>query len=148
LSIPHGAPIGGGLQKGFLAHVRSYYVDSKGKKRDIDVSDLLKDTELVSIFIGSLLGDAHLHKPGNLIKYCQSLKHYDYLIYLWEKFYSRGLCGEPKIKHYYDKRTNKTYGSCVFYTSILSAFKVFDEMFYTNKLVYGKLQGVMPHGRA
>lgn len=60
------------------------------------------DQDLISVLIGSLLGDAHGELRGNVrFIFKQSATHISYLLWLHPFFVSRGLCNllTPEIKY-------------------------------------------------
>lgn len=58
------------------------------------------DYELISILIGSLLGDGYAEKHGNGTRICfqQEESHSSYLLYLHKKISEKGYCNETKPK--------------------------------------------------
>jgi hypothetical protein len=52
--------------------------------------------DVISVLVGCLLGDGHAYRstknfPGASFRFGQSIRHKDYLFFLYEFFYSRGV---------------------------------------------------------
>lgn len=86
--------------------------------------------------IGLILGDLHISKVKKTynarLMFKQGLKNCNYIIHLFYLF-SDYCISIPKIKSYFDKRTNKTYYSIYFDTRSLSIFNYYHSLFYDNE---------------
>jgi len=73
------------------------------------------DYELISIIVGSLLGDGYAEKHGNGTRICfqQEESHSSYLLYLYEKISEKGYCNgtKPKITTRIGKKGKIRYSS-------------------------------------
>jgi len=95
------------------------------------------DKDVISIIIGSLLGDSYGNKrflEGTQFCFRQSSKHKEYLFWLYEFFQNRGYCSslEPrvyirKLKH---KNVSKEYCWYEFNTFTFRSFDWIYKMFY------------------
>ena len=104
--------------------------------------------DIISIIIGSLLGDGHLEKRnrgiGTRIKFEQSNKNVEYLMWFHSYFSTRGYCNinKPELK----KRIRKN-GEIYFHYSIntytFSSFNWIHDMFYMCS--EGKYVKIIPH---
>jgi len=97
------------------------------------------DKDVISVIIGSLLGDAYGNKrslEGTRFCYRQSIKHKEYLFWLYRFFNNRGYCSnlEPRI---YTRLLNynnliKKYYGYEFNTFTFRSFDWIYKMFYKN----------------
>ena len=104
--------------------------------------------DIISIIIGSLLGDGHLEKRnrgiGTRIKFEQSNKNVEYLMWFHSYFSTRGYCNinKPELK----KRIRKN-GEIYFHYSINTftffSFNLIHDMFYMCS--EGKYVKIIPH---
>ena len=104
--------------------------------------------DIISIIIGSLLGDGHLEKRnrgiGTRIKFEQSNKNVEYLMWFHSYFSTRGYCNinKPELK----KRIRKN-GEIYFHYSIntftFSSFNWIHDLFYMCS--EGKYVKIIPH---
>jgi len=93
--------------------------------------------DIISVIIGSLLGDAYANKrsgEGVRICYRQSIKHKEYLFWLYTFFYNRGYTSNLQPRQY--TRTiqikEKVYYGYEFNTFTFSSFNWIHKMFYKN----------------
>lgn len=91
------------------------------------------DYELISIIVGSLLGDGYAEKHGNGTRICfqQEESHSSYLLYLYEKISEKGYCNgtKPKITTRIGKKGKIRYSSR-FKTYTYSSFNWISDIFY------------------
>lgn len=89
---------------------------------------------VISIIVGSLLGDSYAEKHGNgtRITFYVESKNIDYLIFLWEIFNLHGYCSDKKPTPL--KRTSKGSVRYVarFKTFVFSSLDFIRESFYVN----------------
>jgi len=95
--------------------------------------------EVISVIIGSLLGDSYLSArtiEGTRFSYRQSQVHKDYLFWLYEFYYSRGYCSNLKpimyTRKFRDKISNeiKEYCGYKFNTFTFRSFNWIHKLFY------------------
>ena len=90
--------------------------------------------EVISVLIGSLLGDAHaerLPSGGVRFRFKQSIIHKEYLFYLFEFFRNRGYCNNNlPIKK---TESNTNYEFYRFNTYAFSSWLDLYKLFYNNK---------------
>ena len=96
---------------------------------------------MISVLVGCLLGDCYAAKskalvPGTSFRFAQSIRHKDYLFYLYEFFYSRGYCTKAGPREY--RRTlinasnvSKTYYGYEFDVFTFSSLNWLYDMFYS-----------------
>lgn len=91
---------------------------------------------VLSILIGSLLGDAHMERDGNGSRFCfyQKGEHIEYILWLHSVLFKHGYCKEniPQIQ------SRSIHGKlnyyCRFRTFTYSSFNWIYESFYVNKV--------------
>ena len=94
--------------------------------------------DVLSIIIGSLLGDAYANRrsgEGVRICYRQSIRHKEYLFWLYTFFYSRGYTSNLKPRQYtrtIKSKEGKKYYGYEFNTFTFSSFNWIHKMFYNN----------------
>jgi len=99
--------------------------------------------DIISLIIGSLLGDAYANKrsgEGVRICYRQSIKHKEYLFWLYAFFYNRGYTSNNQPRQYTRTIQNKglpasaqkIYYGYEFNTFTFSSFNWIHKMFYKN----------------
>lgn len=93
--------------------------------------------DIISVIIGSLLGDAYANKrsgEGVRICYRQSIKHKEYLFWLYTFFYNRGYTSNLQPRQYTRTIQNKekVYYGYEFNTFTFSSFNWIHKMFYNN----------------
>jgi hypothetical protein len=74
--------------------------------------------DILSVLIGSLLGDGtaeRLSSGGVRFRFRQSIKHKDYLFWLYNFFNSRGYCNNNLPVYYTQTNVNKVYEAYYFY---------------------------------
>lgn len=88
--------------------------------------------DIISVLIGSLLGDStaeRLSSGGVRFRFRQSIKHKDYLFWLYNFFNSRGYCNNNLPVYYTQTNKNKVYEAYYFslfsFTSLLWVYKLF-----------------------
>lgn len=96
--------------------------------------------DVISVIIGSLLGDGYANKrylKGTRLCFRQSIKHKDYLYWLFYFFNERGYCSnlEPRL---YNRVLNykdslRSYQGYEFNTFTFTSFDWIQKMFYKNK---------------
>jgi heme/copper-type cytochrome/quinol oxidase subunit 2 len=91
--------------------------------------------DVISIIIGSLLGDAYANSrsiEGTRLCYRQGEIHKDYLFWLYEFFHSRGYCSNLQPRRYTRllKNRNKIYYGYEFNTFTFRSFNWIHKMFY------------------
>jgi ubiquinol-cytochrome c reductase cytochrome b subunit len=94
------------------------------------------DDDLISVIIGSLLGDSHGEFRGNVrFTFKQSAIHLDYLLWLHNFFAVRGLCNslEPEVKSMISDE-GVTYYYSKFSTYTLHSFNWIYHLFYVNRI--------------
>lgn len=103
------------------------------------------NVDVISVLVGSLLGDGYANQTKALIKgtnfrYKQSAVHKEYLFWLYEFFYSRGYCMNTGPREYktilVQKSTdkNKTYYGYEFDLFTFSSLNWLYDLFYVNKV--------------
>lgn len=95
--------------------------------------------EVISIVIGSLLGDAYANArtiEGTRICYRQSDKHSDYLFWLYDFFYTRGYCSNLKPRKYTRKLKDMEYYGYEFNTFTFRSFNWIHKLFYKKGTKY------------
>ena len=99
------------------------------------------NAEIISLFIGVLLGDANMTKYQTLekgfnysIRFRQSIIHKEYLFWLYNFFFSKGYCSniEPRKYTRTIKGINKEYYGYEFNTYTFRSFLWIYESFYKN----------------
>jgi hypothetical protein len=110
-----------------FTHLSSYYFSTSS---NYNLSDFQKE-----VLIGIILGDLHISKVKKThnarLMFKQGIDNVTYLIHQFELF--ADFCPSlPKIKKSYDKRTDKTYYSAWFNTSMLPIFNDYHSLFYHN----------------
>lgn len=93
--------------------------------------------DVISVIIGSLLGDAYANKrsgEGVRICYRQSIRHKEYLFWLYIFFYNRGYTSNLQPRQYTRTIQNKekVYYGYEFNTFTFSSFNWIHKMFYNN----------------
>jgi len=93
--------------------------------------------DVISVIIGSLLGDAYANKrsgEGVRICYRQSIRHKEYLFWLYTFFYNRGYTSNLQPRQYTRTIQNKekVYYGYEFNTFTFSSFNWIHKMFYNN----------------
>lgn len=99
--------------------------------------------DILSVIIGSLLGDGYANKrsgEGVRICYRQSIRHKEYLFWLYTFFYNRGYTSNLKPRQYTRtiKNKEKIYYGYEFNTFTFSSFN------WIHKMFYNKGKKVMP----
>ena len=99
--------------------------------------------DVISVIIGSLLGDAYANKrsgEGVRICYRQSIRHKEYLFWLYTFFYNRGYTSNLQPRQYTRTIQNKekVYYGYEFNTFTFSSFN------WIHKMFYNKGKKVMP----
>nr|YP_007507048.1 LAGLIDADG endonuclease [Ceratocystis cacaofunesta]YP_009704187.1 LAGLIDADG endonuclease [Ceratocystis fimbriata]AFO38104.1 LAGLIDADG endonuclease [Ceratocystis cacaofunesta]QEN73750.1 LAGLIDADG endonuclease [Ceratocystis fimbriata] len=95
--------------------------------------------DVLSIIIGSLLGDAYANArtvEGTRISYRQSEIHKDYLFWLYEFYFSRGYCSDLKPRKYTRKLKGKEYYGYEFNTFTFRSFNWIHKLFYKKGIKY------------
>ena len=95
--------------------------------------------EVISLVIGSLLGDAYANArtiEGTRICYRQSDKHIDYLFWLYDFFYARGYCSNLKPRRYTRKLKDMEYYGYEFNTFTFRSFNWIHKLFYKKGTKY------------
>ena len=94
--------------------------------------------EIIDIIIGSLLGKAYANKrSGEGVRLCyrQSVKHKEYLFWLYTFFYNRGYTSNLQPRQYtrtIQKKEGKIYYGYEFNTFTFRSFSWIHDMFYKN----------------
>jgi len=98
------------------------------------------NSDVISVLVGCLLGDGHAYKSkaavsGTSFRFAQSIRHKDYLFFLYEFFYSRGYCTEAGPREYRRTLINasnvkKTYYGYEFDVFTFSSLNWLYDMFY------------------
>jgi ubiquinol-cytochrome c reductase cytochrome b subunit len=98
--------------------------------------------DIISVIIGSLLGDASANKrSGEGVRMCyrQSIKHKEYLFWLYTFFYNRGYTSNLQPRQYtrtlplgLKENKEKVYYGYEFNTFTFSSFNWIHKMFYNN----------------
>jgi hypothetical protein len=94
--------------------------------------------DVLSVSIGSLLGDAYANKrSGEGVRLCyrQSVKHKEYLFWLYTFFYNRGYTSNLQPRQYtrtIQKKEGKIYYGYEFNTFTFRSFSWIHDMFYKN----------------
>nr|UED14366.1 hypothetical protein [Ophiocordyceps sp.] len=99
--------------------------------------------EVISVIIGSLLGDGYANArtiEGTRICFRQSVKHMDYLFWLYDFFYTKGYCSNLKPRKYLRKLQNKEYYGYEFNTFTFRSFNWIHKLFYKKGTKYVNLQ--------
>ena len=105
--------------------------------------------DIISIIIGSVLGDTHLEKRlggvGTRIIFEQSNKNVDYLMWFHNYFASRGYCNPNKPKlHTRIKKDNKVFFHFRANSYTFSSFNWIHEMFYKFDIERNKFIKIVP----
>lgn len=101
--------------------------------------------EVLSILIGSLLGDGHMEKDGQGSKFCfyQKGAHIEYVLWLHRILLEHGYCKEnlPQVKSRIIRKEGETtiHYYCRFRTYTFSSFNWIYEGFYGKKELRGKV---------
>ena len=100
--------------------------------------------DIISIIVGSVLGDSHLEKRlGTRIIFEQSNKNVEYLMWFHSYLSSRGYCNPKKPKlHKRIKKNGEIFFHYRINTYTFSSFNWIHEMFYT--LQEGKYVKIIP----
>jgi ubiquinol-cytochrome c reductase cytochrome b subunit len=92
--------------------------------------------DIISVLVGSLLGDAHAERSlsgGVKLRFRQSIKHKDYVFWLYEFFNSRGYCSNNLPTCFTQKYGDNCFKAYRFntysYTNLIWLYK----LFYNNK---------------
>ena len=94
--------------------------------------------DVYSVIVGSLLGDAYANKrsgEGVRICYRQSIKHKEYLFWLYTFFYNRGYTSNLLPRQYtrtIKSKEGKIYYAYEFNTFTFRSFNYIHKMFYKN----------------
>lgn len=97
------------------------------------------DKEIISIIIGSLLGKALANgRTIEGVRFCfrQSLKHKDYLFWLYQFFLVRGYCSNLEPRKYTRALKGKIHYGYEFNTYTFRSLKWIHSMFYKNGIKY------------
>jgi len=91
--------------------------------------------DVISVIIGSLLGDCYGNRrsiEGTRFCFRQSIKHQEYLFWLYNFFYARGYCSNLEPRKYTRKLKikNKEYYGFEFNTYTFRSFNWIYDMFY------------------
>ena len=91
---------------------------------------------VLSLLIGSLLGDAHMERDGNGSRVCfyQKGDHIEYIIWLHSTLLSYGYCKESVPQIYSRIINDKLVYYCRFRTFTYSSFNSLYDEFYVNKV--------------
>lgn len=92
--------------------------------------------EIISLLVGSLLGDCHgerLMNGGVRFKFKQSIKHKEYLFFLYEFLLKRGYTNNTLPNLVKNKLGNKTFEAYYFNTYSFSSLLWLYKSFYKNK---------------
>lgn len=103
------------------------------------------DSDVVSVLVGSLLGDGYAYQTkalnkGSSFRYKQSAVHKEYLFWLYEFFYSRGYCMDTGPREYKtvlinkSSGINKTYYGYEFDLFTFSSLNWLYDLFYVDKV--------------
>lgn len=95
--------------------------------------------DVISIFIGSLLGDGCMEKDGNGFRFCfyQAAKHIEYILWLHSTLFNHGYCKKdiPQIfSRTYNSLNRDLAYYCRFKTFTFSSFGWIYDSFYINKV--------------
>ena len=120
-----------------------YFSSLKKQQRQYHISNIRSinrigphNIDVVSVVIGSLLGDAYANKrSGEGVRICfrQSIKHKEYLFWLYSFFYNRGYTSNLKPRQYtrtIKGKEGKTYIGFEFNTFTFRSFSGLHKMFY------------------
>jgi uncharacterized membrane protein YgcG len=89
--------------------------------------------EILSVIIGSLLGDAYANArtiEGTRICYRQSERHIKYLLWLYDFFYTKGYCSNLKPRKSLVKTKNISFYRYEFNTFTFRSFNWIHKLFY------------------
>ena len=105
--------------------------------------------DIISIIIGSVLGDTHLEKRskgiGTRIIFEQSNKNVEYLMWFHNYLSSRGYCNPQKPKlHTRIKKDNKVFYHYRLNSYTFSSFNWLHEMFYSIEVKTNKYIKIVP----
>lgn len=105
--------------------------------------------DILSIIIGSVLGDSHLEKRNNglgtRIIFEQSNKNVEYLMWFHNYLASKGYCSIQKPKlHTRIKKDNKVFYHFRLNSYTFSSFNWIHEMFYIKNSINNKLVKIVP----
>ena len=95
-----------------------------------------QNEDVISVIIGSTIGDGYLHKrsgEGVRVCYRQSNIHKEYLMWLYEFYYSRGYTSNLQPRQYtrtLRSKEGKVYYGYEFNTFTFRSFSWIHEMFY------------------
>nr|pir hypothetical protein 246 - Allomyces macrogynus mitochondrion [Allomyces macrogynus] len=112
---------------------------SRTSRKEIPGYDYGSDDDLISVIIGSLLGDCHAESRSGNVRFTfkqSAVVHKSYLYWLHEFFAKRGLCNSlaPDPKPLLNKDTGETYWYLKFSTYTLASFNWIYDMFYVNRI--------------
>jgi hypothetical protein len=91
------------------------------------------DQDVLSVVIGSLLGDAYANSrtvEGTRISYRQSEIHKEYLFWLYEFYFQRGYCSNLKPRKYSKRLKDKEFYGYEFNTFTFRSFNWIHKLFY------------------
>lgn len=94
--------------------------------------------DIISVLVGSLLGDGHaerLSSGGVRFKFKQSVKHKDYLFWLFDFFNKRGYCSNNLPLNLKQNLGDKFHESYQFNTYAYSSWLSIYKLFYTSKKI-------------
>lgn len=133
----------------FESFIFTYYKNTKENKITAYQRIGPHNIDIISIIIGSVLGDTHLEKRvkslGTRIIFEQSNKNVEYLMWFHNYLANRGYCNPNKPKlHKRIRKDNKIYYHYRINSYTFSSFNWLHEMFYTINTNTNKLVKIVP----
>lgn len=108
------------------------------KRPNISGYNASDDKDVISVLVGSLLGDSHGESRHNNVRFTfkQGAINKNYLLWIHDFFAKRGLCSSliPSIKESFSSKYNKIFYSIKFNTYTLKEFNWLYSLFYINKI--------------
>lgn len=101
------------------------------------------NSDVISVLVGCLLGDAYANQTkvnGTSFRFKQSVRHRDYLFFLYKFFFERGYCTSTGPREYKttlvntNKNSSKTYYGNEFDLFTFSSLNWLYELFYEGKV--------------